>query len=157
MAGTSGASKDSRLSALAGELRVAIGILVRRAREQTQTGDLTASQKSVILRLEHAGPATVAMLAKAESVRHQSMRVTVASLEAMGAVSGAPDPADGRQTLFNLTPACLKTLKTGRAVKEDWLFRALQAQLTPREQDELAAAVKLLRQLADFHPRQDEQ
>jgi DNA-binding MarR family transcriptional regulator len=153
MAGTSGASKDSRLSALAGELRVAIGILVRRAREQTQTGDLTASQKSVILRLEHAGPATVAMLAKAESVRHQSMRVTVASLEAMGAVSGAPDPADGRQTLFNLTPACLKTLKTGRAVKEDWLFRALQAQLTPREQDELAAAVKLLRQLADFQPQ----
>ena len=153
MAGTSGASKDSRLSALAGELRVAIGILVRRAREQTQAGDLTASQKSVILRLEHAGPATVAMLAKAESVRHQSMRVTVASLEAMGAVSGAPDPADGRQTLFNLTPACLKTLKTGRAVKEDWLFRALQAQLTPREQDELAAAVKLLRRLADFQPQ----
>jgi DNA-binding MarR family transcriptional regulator len=153
MAGTSGASKDSRLSALAGELRVAIGILVRRAREQTQAGDLTAAQKSVILRLEHAGPATVAMLAKAESVRHQSMRVTVASLEAMGAVSGAPDPADGRQTLFNLTPACLKTLKTGRAVKEDWLFRALQAQLTPREQDELAAAVKLLRQLADFQPQ----
>ena len=153
MAGTSGASKDSRLSALAGELRVAIGILVRRAREQTQAGDLTASQKSVILRLEHAGPATVAMLAKAESVRHQSMRVTVASLEAMGAVSGAPDPADGRQTLFNLTPACLKTLKTGRAVKEDWLFRALQAQLTAREQDELAVAVKLLRRLADFQPQ----
>ena len=153
MAGTSGTSKDSRLSALAGELRVAIGILVRRAREQTQAGDLTAAQKSVILRLEHAGPATVAMLAKAESVRHQSMRVTVASLEAMGAVSGAPDPADGRQTLFNLTPACLKTLKTGRAVKEDWLFRALQAQLTPREQDELAAAVKLLRRLADFQPQ----
>ena len=153
MAGTSGTSKDSRLSALAGELRVAIGILVRRAREQTQAGDLTASQKSVILRLEHAGPATVAMLAKAESVRHQSMRVTVASLEAMGAVSGAPDPADGRQTLFNLTPACLKTLKTGRAVKEDWLFRALQAQLTAREQDELAVAVKLLRRLADFQPQ----
>jgi hypothetical protein len=35
-------------------------------------------------------------------------------------------------------------------VKEDWLFRALQAQLTPREQDELAAAIKLLQRLADF-------
>jgi DNA-binding MarR family transcriptional regulator len=150
MAGTSGTSKDSRLSALAGELRVAIGILVRRAREQTQAGDLTAAQKSVILRLEHAGPATVAMLAKAESVRHQSMRVTVASLETMGVLSGAPDPADGRQTIFSLTPAFLKTLKTGRAAKEDWLFRALQAQLTPREQDELAAAIKLLQRLAEF-------
>jgi DNA-binding MarR family transcriptional regulator len=90
------------------------------------------------------------MLAKAESVRHQSMRVTVASLETMGLVSGAPDPADGRQTIFSLTPACLKTLRTGRAMKEDWLFRALQAQLTPHEQDELAAAIKLLQRLAEF-------
>jgi DNA-binding MarR family transcriptional regulator len=150
MAGTSRASMDSRLSALAGELRVAVGILIRRVREQTQAGDLTSAQKSVILRLERDGPATVSMLAKAESVRHQSMRVTVASLETMGVLSGAPDPADGRQTIFSLTPAFLKTLKTGRAAKEDWLFRALQAQLTPREQDELAAAIKLLQRLAEF-------
>jgi DNA-binding MarR family transcriptional regulator len=150
MAGTSSAAKDSRVAALAGELRVAIGILIRRVREQTQAGDLTSAQKSVILRLERAGPATVSMLAKADGVRHQSMRVTVASLEAMGMVSGAPDPADGRQTIFKLTPACLRALKTGRAVKEDWLFRALQAQLTPREQDELAAAIRLLQRLADF-------
>jgi DNA-binding MarR family transcriptional regulator len=150
MAGTSSASKDSRVAALAGELRVAISILIRRVREQTQAGDLTSAQKSVILRLERDGPGTVSMLAKTESVRHQSMRVTVASLETMGMVSGAPDPADGRQTIFNLTPACLKTLKTGRVVKEDWLFRALQAQLTPREQDELAAAIRLLQRLADF-------
>jgi DNA-binding MarR family transcriptional regulator len=150
MAGTSGASKDSRLAALAGELRVAIGVLIRRVREQTQEGDFTSAQTSVILRLERDGPGTVSMLAKAESVRHQSMRVTVASLETMGVVSGAPDPDDGRQTIFKLTPTFLKTLKTNRAVKEDWLFRALQTQLTPREQDDLAAAVKLIQRLADF-------
>jgi len=150
MTGTSSASKDSRLSALAGELRVALGVLIRRVREQTQAGDLTSAQKSVILRLERDGPATVSMLAKAESVRHQSMRVTVAALETLGAVRGAADPADGRQTLFTLTPASLKALKTGRAAKEDWLFRALQAQLTSREQEELAAAIKLLQRLADF-------
>ena len=78
------------------------------------------------------------------------MRVTVASLETMGVVSRAPDPADGRKTVLNLTPAFLATLQTHRAVKEDWLFRALQAQLTPREHTELAAAVKLLQRLADF-------
>lgn len=150
MTGPLRASKDSRVAALAGELRVAISILIRRVREQTQAGDLTSAQKSVILRLEREGPGTVSMLAKAESVRHQSMRVTVASLETMGLVSGAPDPADGRQTIFDLTPACLKALKTGRAVKEDWLFRALQAQLTTREQDELASALKLLQRLAEF-------
>jgi DNA-binding MarR family transcriptional regulator len=150
MAVTESAPQDSRISALAGELRAAIGILSRRMREQTQVGDLKSAQKSVILRLERDGAGTVSMLAKAESVRHQSMRVTVAGLEAMGIVRGARDPADGRKTIFNLTPAFLKTLKTGRAAKEDWLFRALQARLMPREQVKLAAAIKLLQRLADF-------
>ncbi len=90
------------------------------------------------------------MLAKAESVRHQSMRVTVAGLEAMGTVCGAPDPTDGRQTIFRLTPAGVKRLQRARAAKEDWLFRALEAQLTPREHEELAAAVRLLQRLAEF-------
>jgi DNA-binding MarR family transcriptional regulator len=150
VARTSGASEASRLSALAGELRVVIGKLKRRLREQIRAGDFTEAQKSVILRLERDGSATVSMLAKAEGVRHQSMRVTVAGLETMGVVSGEPDPADGRQTIFSRTPAFLKIIKTAHAAKEDWLFRALQAQLTPREQEELAAAVKLLQRLADF-------
>jgi DNA-binding MarR family transcriptional regulator len=150
MSKQSAASKDVWLSFLAGELRGVIGILVRRAREQTQAGDLTSAQKSVILRLERDGAATVSVLAKAESVRHQSMRVTVAGLETIGVLSGAPDPADGRQTLFSLTPAFVKTLKTGRAAKEDWLFRALKAQLTPREQTQLATSIRLLQKLADF-------
>jgi DNA-binding MarR family transcriptional regulator len=150
MAKNSSVPNDIRLSGLAGEMRVAIGVLIRRMREQTHAGDLTSAQKSVILRLERDGAATVSMLAKSESVRHQSMRVTVAGLETIGVLSGAPDPADGRQTLFSLTPAFVKTLKTGRAAKEDWLFRALKAQLTPREQTQLATSIRLLQKLADF-------
>jgi DNA-binding MarR family transcriptional regulator len=150
MARSSDASEISQSLALAGELRVAIAKLIRRLREQAHAGDFSEAQKSVILRLERDGPATVSTLAKAESVRHQSMRVTVASLETAGVVNGEPDPADGRQTIFSLTPAFLKILKTGRAAKEDWLFRALQAQLAPREQEKLAAAVDLLNRLAEF-------
>ena len=138
------------LAALAGELRVVIGKLVRRAREQSTAGDFTHAQKSVLLRLEHDGPATVSMLARAEGVRPQSMRITVAALEEAGAVSGKPDPDDGRQTFVSLTPSFAKVLKSGRAAREDWLFRALQAQLAPREQEQLAVAVKLLNRLADF-------
>jgi DNA-binding MarR family transcriptional regulator len=78
------------------------------------------------------------------------MRMTVASLEALKAVSGKPDPTDGRQTLVDLTPGFRKTLKESRTAKEDWLVRALQAQLSPQEQSQLAAAVKLLERLADF-------
>jgi DNA-binding MarR family transcriptional regulator len=150
MAGSSEGSQVSRSLALAGELRVAIAKLIRRWREQAQAGDFSESQKSVIRHLERDGQATVSTLAKAESVRHQSMRVTVASLETAGVVSGEPDPVDGRKTIFRLTPAFLKILKTGRAAKEDWLFRALQAQLTPREQEKLAAAVEFLNRLSEF-------
>ena len=57
---------------------------------------------------------------------------------------------DGRQTFLSLTPSFLKIVKAGRAAKEDWLCRALQAQLSPREHEQLATAVKLLSRLADF-------
>jgi DNA-binding MarR family transcriptional regulator len=149
MSRTAPTSESPQLTVLAGELRVAIGKLVRRAREQASAGDFTNSQKSVLLRLERDGPATVSMLARAEGVRPQSMRITVAALEAAGAVSGKPDPKDGRQTFLSLTPSFLKIVRNGRAAKEDWLFRALQAQLAPREHEQLAAAVKLLSRLAD--------
>jgi DNA-binding MarR family transcriptional regulator len=150
MAKHSVVSKASQLPALAGELRVTIGKLVRRVREQSHPGDFTSAQKSVLIRLERDGPATVSMLARAESVRPQSMQATVSTLQKAGLVSGKPDQTDGRKTFFSLTPACRETLKTARAAREDWLLRALQAQLSPREQTQLAAAVELLKRLADF-------
>jgi DNA-binding MarR family transcriptional regulator len=150
MTRTSRAAEAPRLVALAGELRVVLSKLKHRLREQAHAGDLTNAQKSVLLRLERDGPATVSMLARAEGVRPQSMRITVGALERAGLVRGKLDPEDGRQTFLSLTPAFAKTVKTGRAAREDWLFRALQAQLAPREQEQLAAAVKLLGRLADF-------
>ena len=143
-------SETPKLAALAGELRFSLGKLIRRVREQAHPGDFTLAQKSVLLHLDRDGPSTVSALARAESVRPQSMRVTVAALEAMGAISGEPDPSDGRQTLIALTPTFRKTLKASRAAKDDWLVRALHARLSVEEQDALAAAVKLLQRLADF-------
>jgi DNA-binding MarR family transcriptional regulator len=142
--------QSSPSATLAGDLRIALGKLKRRLREQAHPSDFTDAQKSVLLRLDRDGPATVSALARAESVRPQSMRVTVAALEAAGAVSGRPDPSDGRQTLIDLTPALRKALNANRAAKDDWLLRALQTQLSPREQAEFASAVKLLQRIAEF-------
>jgi DNA-binding MarR family transcriptional regulator len=150
MSRTSQTPESTQLTSLAGELRVVVAKLNRRLREQAHAGDFTNAQKSVLLWLERNGPATVSMLARAEGVRPQSMRITVSALEAAGVVSGKPDPEDGRQTFLSLTPAFLKIVKTGRAAREDWLFRALQAQLAPREHEQLVAAVKLLNRLANF-------
>jgi DNA-binding MarR family transcriptional regulator len=140
---------DAHAMALAGELRVLVGQLRRRLREQASFGDLTWSQTSVLSRLDREGPATVTSLARAEGMRPQSMGATVSALEAAGLVSGSPDPKDGRQTILSLTPNCQEWLKASRAAKEDWLFRAIQSKLSPEEQAELASAVELLKRLAE--------
>ena len=139
---------DAHALALASELRVLVSQLRRRLREQASFGDLTWSQTSVLTRLDREGPATVTGLARAEGMRPQSMGATVSALEAAGLVSGSPDPKDGRQTILSLTPACQEWIKANRAAKEDWLFRAIQNKFAPEEQEQLAAAVGLLKRLA---------
>ena|ERR1700722_16916297 len=142
------ASQSARTSALATEIRAVVGKLKRRLREQAGVGDLTQSQISVLLRLEREGPATTSGLARLEGMRPQSMGTVIAPLQAAGLVSGAPDPADGRQTILSLTDACRKWVEEARAARQDWLTRALQARLSPEEQDRLAEAVELLKRLA---------
>jgi DNA-binding MarR family transcriptional regulator len=136
-----------RIPALAVELRVLIGQLRRKLREQADPGDFTWSQKLVLLRLERDGPATVTALARAEGMRPQSMGATIAVLEEAGLVCGAPDPSDGRQTLLSLTPACREKIAAGRAAREDWLSRSIRTKFAPGEIDDLAHAVELLKRL----------
>ena len=142
-------SGNAPASALASELRILISQLRHRLREQSHLGDYTWSQTSVIIRLERDGPATVSALARAEGVRQQSMGATISTLEAAGLVKGSPDPADGRQTILSLTDACREMIQANRAAKEDWLFRAIQTKLSPAEQEQLAAALELLKRIAD--------
>ena len=143
-------SGSARALALARELRVLISQLRRTLREQTHLGDYTWSQAAVLIRLERDGPATVSALARAEGVRQQSMGTTVAALEAAGLVKGSPDPTDGRQTILSLTDTCREIVKTNRAAKDDWLFRAIETKLSSAEQEKLAVALELLKRLADF-------
>jgi DNA-binding MarR family transcriptional regulator len=139
----------SSSQALASELRVLIGRLRRRLREGAQVGDFTPSQVSVVTFLEREGPATVTTLAKAEGVRPQSMGANVAVLEAAGYITGEPDPNDGRQTLLTLTPAARVEIATGRAAREDWLYRAITTNLDDSEQRQLASAIELLKRIAN--------
>jgi DNA-binding MarR family transcriptional regulator len=142
-------SETARALALARELRVLISQLRHRLREQSHPGDYTWSQTSVLIRLERDGPATVSALARAEGVRQQSMGATISALEEAGLVSGSPDPVDGRRTILSLTDACREMIKANRAAKEDWLLHAIQTKLSSAEQEELAAALELLKRLAD--------
>jgi DNA-binding MarR family transcriptional regulator len=135
--------------ALVTDLRVLVGGLRRRLRQETQVEAFTWSQASALLRLEQDGPATVTALAQAEGVRPQSMGATIAVLEAAGLVSGAPDPTDGRRTILSLTDACREMAASNRAAKENWLFRAIQTKLDPEAQETLAAGLVVLRRLIE--------
>ncbi|MBW4093711.1 MAG: MarR family transcriptional regulator [Proteobacteria bacterium] len=142
-------SRSARASALAAELRALVGKLKRRLREQADVGDLTPSQVSVLLRLEKDGQATTSSLARAEGMRPQSMATVIAALESAGLVSGAPDPTDGRRILLSLTDACRQWVQEGRAARQDWLSRRLQARLSVDEMEVVAMAAGLLNRLVD--------
>jgi DNA-binding MarR family transcriptional regulator len=135
-------------SAIAGELRVVLGQLVRRLREQADGSDLTKSQSSVLGRLERDGPATATALARAEGLRPQSMGTIMAALEAAGLVAGSPDPKDGRKTILSLTETAREQFRTGRLAREDWLTQTMAATLTPAELDQLSSSIDLLRRIA---------
>jgi DNA-binding MarR family transcriptional regulator len=138
----------SHASVVAGELRVVLGQLVRRLREQADGSDLTKSQASVLGRLDRDGPATATVLARAEGLRPQSMGTIVAALEAAGLVAGSPDPKDGRKTILSLTQTAREQFRTGRLAREDWLIQAMSAALTPSELDQLSSSIDLLRRIA---------
>ncbi|HEX7814177.1 MarR family winged helix-turn-helix transcriptional regulator [Dyella sp.] len=134
---------------LAVELRVVIGQLKRRLREQGHMGELSSAQIAVLSRLERDGASTITALAQAEGMRPQSMGTHIAALEAAGLVTGVPDPNDGRRTLWSVTAACRKRIRQGRAAREDWILRAIEQHLSPQEQQQLSAALVLLKRFVD--------
>lgn len=144
------APPETELAAqLASEIRALLTRLKRRLREQGSAGDFTPSQVAVLVRLGRVGPGTVSSLARAEGMRPQSMGAVIAQLEAAGLLHGAPDPADGRQTLWSLTPACAGWLRESRAARQDWLTHTIQSRLDANEQQQLAAALDLLQRLVE--------
>ncbi|MDE2515252.1 MAG: MarR family transcriptional regulator [Rhodospirillales bacterium] len=134
---------------LATELRALMGKLKRRLRAQADIGDFSLSQVSALLRLEKEGPATASTLARAEGMRPQSMATVIAALEEAGMVRGEADPTDGRRILLSLTDSCRAWIEHGRAIRQDWLTRALQTRFSAEERDVIARAVSLLARLAE--------
>ncbi|ASW09864.1 MULTISPECIES: MarR family transcriptional regulator [unclassified Rhizobium] len=143
------AAKSPLASTVAEELRGFASKLKRKLREQGHAGDLTSSQASALIRLEKEGPMTTSALARAEGMRPQSMGTLLSALDAMGLVSGMPDPSDGRQTILSLTDRCRRLIQEGRAARQDWLSRTIEARLSPEEQGQVLAAIGLLQRLVE--------
>ena len=129
-------------------LMQATWLLTRRLRAEANSDGLTWSQMVVVGQLSRHGPMTTADLARAESVKPQSMSGTLAALEELGLVERRAHPSDGRQVLFALTKAALAIRETRARIKRTWIAAALE-RLTPAELRALTAAIEPLRKLAD--------
>jgi DNA-binding MarR family transcriptional regulator len=129
-------------------LSLAIGQLLRRLRAESNADQLTWSQTVALARLEQAGSMTTADLARAESVKPQSMGATLAELEREGLVARQPHPTDGRQVLFSLTQDGVEARRKRSAAKQKWLLAAM-ARLAPDEQRTLMAAAALIKRLGE--------
>lgn len=130
------------------ELSLAVGQLLRRLRAESNADQLTWSQTVALARLERMGPMTTADLARAESVKPQSMGATLAELEREGLVERQPHPTDGRQVLFSLTQEGREARRKRSAAKQKWLLAAM-ARLSPQEQQTLMAAAVLIKRLGE--------
>jgi len=130
------------------ELSLVIGQLLRRLRAESNPDELTWSQTAALSRLESAGSMTTADLARAESVKPQSMGATLAELEREGLVERQPHPTDGRQVLFALTDEGVEARRKRNAAKQKWLLAAM-AKLDPGEQQTLMSAAALIKRLGE--------
>ncbi len=142
------AAPAQNVDQIAAALRVSIGLLVRRLRQIPVEGDLTLSETSALARLDRGGPTTPGALAKQEQISPQSMGATLAALEGRGLIERAADPDDGRRAVMSITDAGLELLRNRRNAKVQQLARALSADFSPAERDQLAAVAPLLERLA---------
>ncbi len=134
--------------ALAGELLLGLGQLVRRVRSHGGAGGLNLSQLAVLARLERNGWMTAAELARAEAMRPQSMGAILTGLQQENLVRRRPDPHDGRRILFALTAKGTGVRKERGARKRQWLATAL-AGLNASQRQTLLEAVALIKRLGE--------
>lgn len=126
----------------------AIGLLVRRTRNESATDELSMTESVVISRLANDGPATTATLARAEGMKPQSMGTTIASLEEMGIVKRTPHATDGRQMLIELTSKGAQLRKKHREAKQMWLSQVI-AELDEADRSTLFKAGEIIKKMVD--------
>lgn len=134
---------------LAGQLRVSIGMLVRKLRQVQPTGELTFPETSALSRLDRSGPATSSDLARAERISPQSMGTTIAELERRGLVARERDTEDGRRIVLSITEAGRRLVHDRRGARTELIARALGDGFTAAELERLRAAAPLLERLAE--------
>ncbi len=134
-------------SSLADRLRVSIGRLARRLRQQS-LGGLTPSQASVLSTLDRHGPLSMSKLADHEGISKPSATGIVGRLLVKGLVEKREDPTDGRSSIATITTAGERLLVRRRRERTAYLARRIDA-LEEEDRVLLERAVGLLESMIE--------
>ncbi len=132
-------------ASLADRLRVSIGRLARRLRQQS-LGGLTPSQASVISTLDVHGPMTMGRLAEHEGIAKPSVTGIVGRLVDKGLVEKRDDSSDRRSSIVAITPEGSQLLEQRRRERTAYLARRIE-QLDGDDRAVLERAVVLLEKM----------
>lgn len=138
---------NSPTVALADQLRLTVGRLARRLRQQSQ-GGLTPSQRSILATLDRRGPMTMGGLADGERISPPSATGIVGRLQEAGLVERRPHPDDRRCAVVDLTTEGKELLESGRRERTAYLAQRLH-RLTAEERRVLRQATHILDRLAE--------
>ena len=141
-------SENAGPETAAAELAQAVGQILRRLRSEATSSELNLSEDAVLARLDAQGPLSTAQLARAESMKPQSMGTTIAALEERGMVERKPHPTDGRQVHIELTAKGAAVRRSARDAKRTWLAQAIE-QLDEPERETLFAAGRIMQRLVE--------
>jgi DNA-binding MarR family transcriptional regulator len=134
---------------VAGALRVAVGLVVRKLRQAPNPGELSVAESSALSRLERGGPATSSDLARVDRISPQSMGVTVAVLLDRGLIERNRDPEDGRRIVLSITEAGRRMVHDKRGARTEQIAAALRNGFSEDELGQLREAAVLLERLAE--------
>jgi DNA-binding MarR family transcriptional regulator len=134
-------------TSLADRLRVSVGRLARRLRQQS-LGGLTPSQSSVLANLDRLGPLTMTQIAEQEGIAKPSATGIVGRLVDKGLVDRAIDPGDRRSSVVAINRAGSDLLAQRRQERTAFLARRVEG-LTVEERETLERAVEILERMAE--------
>lgn len=117
---------------------------------------LPESQARTLGVLEREGESSIAHLARARGIRHQSMRITIEELERRGAVRRRRDPSDARGFLIRLTDDGRALVAAERERRASSIAAAIDSGLTPVQRHAVGEVCMILDTLtATIRQRRD--
>ncbi|HEX6302407.1 MAG TPA: MarR family transcriptional regulator [Acidimicrobiia bacterium] len=131
----------------ADRLRVAVGRLARKLRQQS-LGGLTPSQASVLSTLDRHGPMAMSQVAGHERISKPSATGIVGRLVDKGFVARSPDADDRRSFIVEISPAGRELIDRRRRERTAYLARRIDS-LSEEDHQALERAIELFENMIE--------